>query len=63
MIFYIREWSDKTASVMIDDDTSLWTFHDLETATNYMHWCEMNDFSIIYSQPTQDINMSTCDIG
>jgi len=63
MNFYIREWDDKTASVMTEDNNSLWTFHDLETATHYMNWCEMNDFKIIYNQSPQDINISVCDIG
>ena len=32
MYFYIKEWSNKTATLMSDNGTVLWTFHSVEEA-------------------------------
>lgn len=55
MHIYIKEWSDKTATIMIEDDTSLWTFKTLEEASNFCRICyDINNVDCIAYQAAEN---------
>lgn len=55
MRIYIKEWSDKTATIMIEDDTSLWTFKTLEEASNFCRTCfDINNVDSMTFQATEN---------
>lgn len=55
MHIYIKEWSDKTATIMIEDDTSLWTFKTVEEASNFCRICyDINNVDCMIFQATEN---------
>lgn len=49
MYFYIKEWPNKTATLMAENGTVLWTFHCVEEARNVVHdWYKAQDDRIDY---------------
>lgn len=47
MFFYIKEWPNKTATLMANDGHVLWTFHSAEEALKVCRdWHHVNEESI-----------------
>jgi ABC-type multidrug transport system ATPase subunit len=49
MYFYIKEWPNKTATLMSDHGTVLWTFHNVEEAQEVCReWYRVQEGEIRY---------------
>ncbi|MDH5425619.1 MAG: hypothetical protein OEY29_11540 [Gammaproteobacteria bacterium] len=48
MYIYIKEWADRTATIMIKDECSLWTFKTADEAASFCrHYYDMPDVELI----------------
>ncbi len=73
MIFFIKEWPNRTATLMADNGTVLWTFHSVAEARKvceewYKARGEPADYQIYALQDPgqgamQDPSCATCAIG
>lgn len=49
MYFYIKEWPNKTATLMLENGTILWTFHNVEEAQKVcIEWYRIQDGDVSY---------------
>jgi hypothetical protein len=49
MYFYIKEWPNKSATLMAENGTVLWTFHNIEEARNVCReWYKAQEDDINY---------------
>jgi hypothetical protein len=49
MRFFIKEWPNKTATLMAENGTVLWTFASAEEAENVCkNWSEVQDENPVY---------------
>ena len=67
MDFYIREWADKTASLITRDGHRLWTFANVDSAlTACREWYRVSEERVIpdhyESTGHQSLTCSTCSI-
>lgn len=50
MYFYIKEWPNKTATLMSENGTVLWTFHSVEQAQEVCReWYRVQENDIQYN--------------
>ena len=57
MYFYIKEWPNKTATLMSDNGTVLWTFHNVEEAQQVCReWYRIQDGDVSYYLDTEDFD-------
>jgi len=67
MEFYIKEWEDKTASLITRDGHRLWTFASVESAlTACREWYRISEDRVISdfheTSNNQTLTCSTCSI-
>lgn len=67
MDFYIKEWGDKTASLITRDGHRLWTFASVDSAlAACREWYRVSEDRVIhgfYDEPNnQTLTCSTCSI-
>ncbi len=67
MEFYIKEWSDKTASLVTRDGYRLWTFASVDSAlTACRDWYRVSEERVIPNfddhSSNQTLTCSTCSI-
>lgn len=49
MYFYLKEWPNKTATLMSDNGTILWTFHNVEEAQKVCsEWYRVQEGDVSY---------------
>jgi hypothetical protein len=69
MFFYIKEWPDKTATLMARDGAVLWTFSSEEEAQNVcQEWHQMYKEDLDYDETHEkllglDPGDATCTVG
>lgn len=57
MCFYIKEWPNKTATLMSDNGTVLWTFHTVEEAQEVCReWFQIQEGDISYYLESEDFD-------
>jgi len=55
MNFYIQVWPNKTATLMLENGTSVWTYPNVETAeADYKEWHQRQQKEPIESETMQD---------
>ena len=64
MTFFIKEWQDKSASLMTTNGYVLWTFESLDAARKVcQEWYQVSDDNVLVTGPlSQDLGCSTCSI-
>ena len=66
MNFFIKEWANKTATLMLEDGTVLWTFSSVDEARKVCdEWYKsQGSQEVDYSCYTmQDLSCASCAIG
>ena len=49
MYFYIKEWPNRTATLMSENGTILWTFHNVDEAQKVCkEWYQVQDGDVCY---------------
>ena len=65
MTFFIKEWPNKTATLMSDSGTVLWTFSSVHEAKEvWQEWSKHHHYVFDESlESNQDLSASSCYIG
>lgn len=66
MYFYIKEWPNKTATLMAENGTVLWTFQCVEEAMAICReWYNVNAEDVEYFVDTQNLDpaCASCSVG
>ncbi|NOX75059.1 MAG: hypothetical protein GXP17_00240 [Gammaproteobacteria bacterium] len=64
MVFFIKEWPNKTATLMADNGTVLWTFSSVDEAQRVCReWYSMQADNVQRSAGCLDPMVSTCAVA
>jgi hypothetical protein len=71
MFFYIKEWSDGTATLMTKTGAVLWTFHSIEDAQQVCRdWYQVHQEDVDYhteevdgGRVSMDLTCATCAVA
>ena len=63
-MFYIREWQDKTATLMADNGAVLWTFPSVEEAQQVCRdWYQVQASGRVGNVECLDPMVANCSVG